>query len=148
MPETFPRRQPARNPTPGHGLPPLGYARINDPDCRMPHDRANPTYGTPIPVPHSHPRAYPGGTPIFVVIPAKAGTHVGLLWVPACAGMTLLSGRIAALSASRGGRQVTNFILRCERSEPRMMRLDPDVIAWFKAQGPGHLTPMNEVLRA
>lgn len=28
------------------------------------------------------------------------------------------------------------------------LRLDEDVIAWFKAQGPGYQTPINAVLRA
>ncbi len=28
------------------------------------------------------------------------------------------------------------------------LRVDPDVLAWFKAQGRGHLTRMNAVLRA
>lgn len=28
------------------------------------------------------------------------------------------------------------------------LRLDEDVIAWFRAQGPGHLSRMNQVLRA
>jgi uncharacterized protein (DUF4415 family) len=28
------------------------------------------------------------------------------------------------------------------------MRMDEDVLAWFKAQGKGHLTRMNAVLRA
>ena len=28
------------------------------------------------------------------------------------------------------------------------LRVDPDVLAWFKAQGAGHLTSMNEVLKA
>ena len=28
------------------------------------------------------------------------------------------------------------------------LRLDSDVLAWFKAQGRGHLTRMNAVLRA
>jgi uncharacterized protein (DUF4415 family) len=28
------------------------------------------------------------------------------------------------------------------------LRLDKDVLAWFKAQGRGHLTRMNAVLRA
>jgi uncharacterized protein (DUF4415 family) len=28
------------------------------------------------------------------------------------------------------------------------LRVDQDVLAWFKAQGPGHLTRMNAVLRA
>jgi uncharacterized protein (DUF4415 family) len=28
------------------------------------------------------------------------------------------------------------------------LRLDPEVLAWFRAQGPGHLTRMNAVLRA
>ena len=28
------------------------------------------------------------------------------------------------------------------------LRLDADVLAWFKAQGAGHLTLMNEVLKA
>jgi len=28
------------------------------------------------------------------------------------------------------------------------LRVDADVLAWFKAQGPGHLTRMNAVLRS
>ena len=28
------------------------------------------------------------------------------------------------------------------------LRLDPDVLAWFKSKGKGHLTRMNAVLRA
>lgn len=28
------------------------------------------------------------------------------------------------------------------------LRVDKDVIEWFKAQGPGYQTPMNAVLRA
>ena len=28
------------------------------------------------------------------------------------------------------------------------LRIDPDVLAWFKQQGPGHLTRMNAVLRS
>ena len=28
------------------------------------------------------------------------------------------------------------------------LRIDADVLAWFKAQGTGHLTLMNEVLKA
>lgn len=28
------------------------------------------------------------------------------------------------------------------------LRLDPDVLLWFKQQGPGHLTRMNTVLRS
>jgi len=28
------------------------------------------------------------------------------------------------------------------------LRIDADVLAWFEAQGPGHLTRMNRVLRA
>jgi uncharacterized protein (DUF4415 family) len=28
------------------------------------------------------------------------------------------------------------------------MRLDRDVLAWFRAQGPGHMTRMNAVLRS
>ena len=28
------------------------------------------------------------------------------------------------------------------------LRVDADVLAWFKSQGAGHLTRMNEVLRA
>jgi uncharacterized protein (DUF4415 family) len=27
------------------------------------------------------------------------------------------------------------------------LRVDPEVLAWFKAQGPGHLSRMNAVLR-
>jgi hypothetical protein len=30
----------------------------------------------------------------------------------------------------------------------RILRVDTDVLAWFKAQGRGHLTRMNAVLRA
>jgi uncharacterized protein (DUF4415 family) len=28
------------------------------------------------------------------------------------------------------------------------LRVDPEVLAWFRAQGPGHLTRMNAVLRS
>ena len=28
------------------------------------------------------------------------------------------------------------------------LRIDPDVLAWFKAQGPGYQTRINAVLRA
>lgn len=35
-----------------------------------------------------------------------------------------------------------------ERKTPVSLRLDPDVLEWFKAQGPGHLTRMQAVLRA
>lgn len=28
------------------------------------------------------------------------------------------------------------------------LRIDADVLSWFKAQGPGHLTRMNAVLRS
>ena len=28
------------------------------------------------------------------------------------------------------------------------LRVDPDVLEWFKSQGKGHLTKMNAVLRA
>ncbi|MDF1721572.1 MAG: BrnA antitoxin family protein [Minwuia sp.] len=31
---------------------------------------------------------------------------------------------------------------------PVTLRIDADVLAWFKAQGKGHLTRMNAVLRA
>ena len=27
------------------------------------------------------------------------------------------------------------------------LRIDPDVLAWFRSQGPGHLTRINSVLR-
>ncbi|MBN8904673.1 MAG: hypothetical protein BGO51_25220 [Rhodospirillales bacterium 69-11] len=30
----------------------------------------------------------------------------------------------------------------------KTLRIDADVLAWFEAQGPGHLTRMNRVLRA
>lgn len=35
-----------------------------------------------------------------------------------------------------------------ERKTPVSLRVDPDVLEWFKAQGPGHLTRMQAVLRA
>jgi uncharacterized protein (DUF4415 family) len=35
-----------------------------------------------------------------------------------------------------------------ERKTPVSLRIDPDVFEWFKAQGPGHLTRMQTVLRA
>ena len=35
-----------------------------------------------------------------------------------------------------------------ERKTPVSWRLDPDVLEWFKSQGPGHLTRMQAVLRA
>lgn len=35
-----------------------------------------------------------------------------------------------------------------ERKTPVSLRLEPDVLEWFKAQGPGHLTRMQAVLRA
>jgi uncharacterized protein (DUF4415 family) len=31
---------------------------------------------------------------------------------------------------------------------PIHLRVDPDVLAWFRAQGPGHLSRMNAVLRS
>ncbi len=31
---------------------------------------------------------------------------------------------------------------------PVNLRIDSDVLAWFKAQGPGHLSRMNAVLRS
>jgi uncharacterized protein (DUF4415 family) len=30
----------------------------------------------------------------------------------------------------------------------KTLRIDADVLAWFEAQGPGHLTRMNQALRA
>ncbi|KAB2853803.1 MAG: BrnA antitoxin family protein [Sphingopyxis terrae] len=35
-----------------------------------------------------------------------------------------------------------------ERKASVHLRVDADVLDWFKAQGPGHLTRMNAVLRA
>lgn len=35
-----------------------------------------------------------------------------------------------------------------QRKESIHLRVDPDVLAWFKQQGKGHLTRMNAVLRA
>lgn len=35
-----------------------------------------------------------------------------------------------------------------ERKTPVSLRVEPEVLAWFKAQGPGHLTRMQAVLRA
>jgi uncharacterized protein (DUF4415 family) len=34
------------------------------------------------------------------------------------------------------------------RKESVSLRIDADVLAWFKAQGPGYQTRMNAVLRA
>ena len=33
------------------------------------------------------------------------------------------------------------------RKMQKTLRIDADVLAWFEAQGPGHLTRMNEALR-
>ena len=46
-----------------------------------------------------------------------------------------------------------DFWAKAELVEPRSkksvhLRVDPDVYEYFKAQGPGHLTRMNAVLRA
>ena len=41
--------------------------------------------------------------------------------------------------------------VRVDRSKPKAsvhLRVDSDVLNWFKAQGRGHLTRMNEVLRS
>lgn len=35
-----------------------------------------------------------------------------------------------------------------ERKTPVSLRVEADVLEWFKAQGPGHLTRMQSVLRA
>jgi uncharacterized protein (DUF4415 family) len=35
-----------------------------------------------------------------------------------------------------------------ERREPIHIRLDPEVLRWFKAHGPGYQTRINAVLRA
>src|SRR5436309_1691564 len=35
-----------------------------------------------------------------------------------------------------------------QRKESVHMRIDPDVLAWFRQQGQGYLTRMNAVLRA
>ena len=35
-----------------------------------------------------------------------------------------------------------------QRKESIHLRIDPDVLAWFKGQGQGYLTRMNAVLRA
>jgi uncharacterized protein (DUF4415 family) len=34
------------------------------------------------------------------------------------------------------------------RKLQKTLRIDADVVAWFEAQGPGHLTRMNRALRA
>ena len=34
------------------------------------------------------------------------------------------------------------------RKVQKTLRIDADVLAWFEAQGPGHLTRMNRALRA
>ena len=34
------------------------------------------------------------------------------------------------------------------RKVQKTLRIDADVLAWFEAQGPGHLTRMNKALRA
>ena len=41
--------------------------------------------------------------------------------------------------------------VRVDRRPPKQsvhLRVDAEVLAWFKAQGAGHLTLMNEVLKA
>jgi len=35
-----------------------------------------------------------------------------------------------------------------QRKESVHLRIDPDVLSWFRAQGQGYLTRMNAVLRA
>ena len=39
-------------------------------------------------------------------------------------------------------------VKRRPAKQPVHLRLDADVLAWFKSQGAGHLTLMNEVLKA
>jgi uncharacterized protein (DUF4415 family) len=34
------------------------------------------------------------------------------------------------------------------RKRQKTLRIDADVLAWFESQGPGHLTRMNQALRA
>ncbi|MFL5282506.1 MAG: BrnA antitoxin family protein [Rhodopila sp.] len=34
------------------------------------------------------------------------------------------------------------------RKVQKTLRIDADVVAWFEAQGPGHLSRMNQALRA
>jgi uncharacterized protein (DUF4415 family) len=40
------------------------------------------------------------------------------------------------------------LVMPGDRKASVHLRLDPDVLAWFKRQGKGHLTRMNAVLRA
>jgi len=40
------------------------------------------------------------------------------------------------------------LVMPGDRKASVHLRLDPDVLAWFKLQGKGHLTRMNAVLRA
>lgn len=41
----------------------------------------------------------------------------------------------------------TAVIVRPPKKESIHLRVDADVLAWFRASGPGHLTYMNSVLR-
>ena len=66
--------------------------------------------------------------------------------------------RCIAAGGSRGGRgrecgQAVRGIARNAQSRARRksaisLRVDPEVLSWFKAQGPGYQTRMNAVLRA
>lgn len=49
--------------------------------------------------------------------------------------------RAAAGAAGRG-------LAGAQRKVPIALRVDGDVLAWFKAQGPGYQTRINAVLRA
>jgi len=59
----------------------------------------------------------------------------------------------AAAAAAAGVAEVVRGIARkgLPRTRPKSaisLRLDPDVLDWFRTQGPGYQTRMNAVLRA
>ena len=58
----------------------------------------------------------------------------------------------AAAAAAEVGEIVRGIARRGLRKNPRKaaisLRLDPEVVDWFKAQGPGYQTRINAVLKA
>ena len=59
----------------------------------------------------------------------------------------------AAAAAAAGVAEIVRGIARkglpkTARKAPISLRVDPEVLDWFKAQGPGYQTRINAVLRA
>ena len=65
-------------------------------------------------------------------------------------GKTAKSGRIARIRAAADELRRSPEIAEMYRpiKKPVTLRLDADVIAWFKAQGRGYQTRINRALRA